>query len=131
MSYHPASNVSRISWRSFGSRLMLVVPVDSEEPEGVVCAGQWIWVQYEKENGEIDNHLALPVAILCYRSGEREVALLWGREIQDGSDAGLKRVVCTDECGIVGTESVNCGVVEEEKQGARRDREQKRGQVLT
>lgn len=117
MSYLPASNVSRNSGRSFGPLLTLVVPVDSEEPESVVRVGHWIWVQYEKENGKIDNNLALPVAILCYKGGEREVALLWGKEIQEGSDAGLQRVVCTDECGIVDRESINGGVIEEETQG--------------
>ena len=42
--------------------------------------GDWVWVQYEKENGELDNNLALVVAILRYDTGRTDVALLWGKE---------------------------------------------------
>lgn len=76
-----------------------------------------MWVQYEKENGELDNNLALVVAILRYDTGRTDVALLWGKEAQHGSSAGPHHVVCTDDYCIVEQESIGGRVVETESCG--------------
>ena len=76
-----------------------------------------MWVQYMKENEELDNNLALVVAILCYKRGTFDVALLWGKETQAGSDKGPQCVVCTDDCQIVDKESIGGRVIEPESGG--------------
>ena len=43
----------------------------SGSPESIVQVHHWVWVQYENENGDLDNNLALVVAILRYRDGTR------------------------------------------------------------
>lgn len=79
--------------------------------------GDWVCIHYEKKDGEVDNNLALTVAILCYNYGKTGIALLWGKEIQDGSNVAYQRVVCTDEYCVVEKESVGGRVVESESCG--------------
>jgi hypothetical protein len=76
-----------------------------------------VWVQYVTESGEVDNNLALAVAILRYKSGSFAVALLWGKITQAGWDGGPQRVVCTDDCQVVDKESIGGRVIEPEKSG--------------
>ena len=76
-----------------------------------------MWVQYVTEDGEVDNNLALAVAILRYKSGSSDVALLWGKIAEAGWDGGPQRVVCTDDCQVVDMESIGGGVIEPEKSG--------------
>lgn len=76
-----------------------------------------MWVQYVTEDGEVDNNLALAVAILRYKSGSSAVALLWGKIMQAGWNEGPQRVVCTDDCQVVDKESIGGGVIEPEKSG--------------
>ena len=90
---------------------------DSREPESIVRVGGWVWVQYVTEGGEVDNNLALAVAILRYKNGSFAVALLWGKITKAGWDGGPQRVVCTDECQVVDKESIGGGVIELEKSG--------------
>ena len=90
---------------------------DSREPESIVRVGGWVWVQYMTEGGEVDNNLALAVAILRYKSGSSAVALLWGKIAEAGWDGGPQRVVCTDDCQVVDKESIGGGVIEPEKSG--------------
>jgi hypothetical protein len=90
---------------------------DSKEPESIIRVGGWVWVQYMTEGGEVDNNLALVVAILRYNSGSSAVALLWGKITQAGWDGGPQRVVCTDDCQVVDKESIGGGVIEPEKCG--------------
>lgn len=98
--------------------LMIRVLVNtSKEPESVIRVGGWVWVQYVTEDGEVDNNLALAVAILQYKSGSFAVALLWGKITEAGWDGGPQRVVCTDDCQVVDMESIGGGVIEPEKSG--------------
>ena len=90
---------------------------DSREPESIVRVGGWVWVQYMTEGGEVDNNLALAVAILRYKSGSFAVALLWGKITEVGWDGGPQHVVCTDDCQVVDKESIGGGVIEPEKSG--------------
>jgi len=90
---------------------------DSKEPESIIRVGGWVWVQYVTEGGEVDNNLALAVAILRYKSGSFAVALLWGKITEAGWDGGPQRVVCTDDCQVVDKESIGGGVIEPEKSG--------------
>ena len=90
---------------------------DSKEPESVIRVGGWVWVQYVTEGGEVDNNLALAVAILRYKSGSSAVALLWGQITEAGWDGGPQRIVCTDDCQVVDKESIGGGVIEPEKSG--------------
>ena len=90
---------------------------DSREPESIVRVGGWVWVQYVTEGGDVDNNLALAVAILRYKSGSFAVALLWGKITEVGWDGGPQRVVCTDDCQVVDKESIGGGVIEPEKSG--------------
>lgn len=76
-----------------------------------------MWVQYVTEDGEVDNNLALVVAILRYKSGSSAVALLWGKITEAGWDGGPRRVVCTDDCQVVDKESIGGGVIEPEECG--------------
>ena len=95
--------------------LTVVTPVNSsKDPESTVRVGDWVWVQYEKEDGGLDNNLALVVVILLYGDGEVDVAILWGKETQHGSNARGQRVVCTDDCWIVEKESIGGRVIERE-----------------
>lgn len=89
----------------------------SKEPESVIRVGGWVWVQYVTEDGEVDNNLALVVAILRYKSGSSAVALLWGKITEAGWNGGPQRVVCTDDCQVVDKESIGGGVIEPEKYG--------------
>ena len=98
--------------------LMIGVLVNnSKEPESIIRVGGWVWVQYVTEGGEVDNNLALAVAILRYKSGSFAVALLWGKITEVGWDGGPQRVVCTDDCQVVDKESIGGGVIEPEKSG--------------
>lgn len=98
--------------------LMVSVLVnDSKEPESSIRVGDWVWVQYVTEGGEVDNNLALAVAILRYRSGSSAVALLWGKITKAGWDGGPQRVICTDDCQVVDKESIGGRVVEPERCG--------------
>jgi hypothetical protein len=98
--------------------LMIRVLVNtSKEPESVIRVGGWVWVQYVTEDGEVDNNLALVVAVLRYKSGSSAVALLWGKITEAGWDGGPQRVVCTDDCQVVDKESIGGGVIEPEKCG--------------
>jgi hypothetical protein len=90
---------------------------NSKEPESIIRVGGWVWVQYVTESGEVDNNLALAVAILRYKSGSFAVALLWGKITQAGWDGGPQRVVCTDDCQVVDKESIGGRVIEPEKSG--------------
>ena len=90
---------------------------DSREPESIVRVGGWVWVQYVTEGGDVDNNLALAVAILRYKSGSFAVALLWGKITEVGWDGGPQHVVCTDDCQVVDKESIGGGVIEPEKSG--------------
>jgi hypothetical protein len=90
---------------------------NSKEPERIIRVGGWVWVQYVTEGGEVDNNLALVVAILRYKSGSSAVALLWGKITEAGWDGGPQRVVCTDDCQVVDKESIGGGVIEPEKSG--------------
>jgi hypothetical protein len=90
---------------------------NSKEPERIIRVGGWVWVQYVTEGGEVDNNLALVVAILRYKSGSSAVALLWGKTTQAGWDGGPQRVVCTNDCQVVDKESIGGGVIEPEKSG--------------
>ena len=76
-----------------------------------------MWVQYVTEDGEVDNNLALVVAILRYKSGSSAVALFWGKITEAGWDGGPQRVVCTDDCQVVDKESIGGGVIEPEECG--------------
>lgn len=76
-----------------------------------------MWVQYVTEDGEVDNNLALVVAILRYNSGSSAAALLWGKITEAGWDGGPQRVVCTDDCQVVDKESIGGGVIEPEECG--------------
>ena len=76
-----------------------------------------MWVQYVTEGGDVDNNLALAVAILRYKSGSFAVALLWGKITGVGWDGGPQRVVCTDDCQVVDKESIGGGVIEPEESG--------------
>ena len=76
-----------------------------------------MWVQYVTEGGDVDNNLALAVAILRYKSGSSAVALLWGQITEAGWDGGPQRIVCTDDCQVVDKESIGGGVIEREKSG--------------
>ena len=90
---------------------------DSKEPESIIRVGGWVWVQYVTDGGEVDNNLALAVAILRYKSGSFAVAVLWGKITEAGWDGGPQRVVCTDDCQVVDKESIGGGVIEPEKSG--------------
>jgi hypothetical protein len=90
---------------------------NSKEPERIIRVGGWVWVQYVTEGGEVDNNLALAVAILRYKSGSFAVALLWGKITEAGWDGGPQRVVCTDDCQVVDKESIGGGVIEPEESG--------------
>jgi hypothetical protein len=60
--------------------LMIRVLVnDSKEPESIFRVGGCVWVQYATEGEEVDNNLALAVAILRYKSGSSAVALIGER----------------------------------------------------
>ena len=76
-----------------------------------------MWVQYMTEGREVDNNLALVVAILRYKSGDSAVALLWGKITQAGWDRGPQRVVCTDDCQVVDKEGIGGRVIKLEKSG--------------
>jgi hypothetical protein len=89
----------------------------SKEPESVIQPGDWVWVQIENENGDLDNNLAVILAILEYTSGNFDIALLWGKVTQAGSDEGPQRVVCTHDCQVVDMECIGGRVVEEESSG--------------
>ena len=89
----------------------------SKEPESIIRVGDWVWVQYVTEGGEVDNNLALAVAILRYKNGSFAVALLWGEITKAGWDGGPQRVVCTDDCQVVDKESIGGRVIEPEKSG--------------
>ena len=98
--------------------LMTGVLVDpSKEPESIIRVGDWVWVQYVTEGGEVDNNLALAVAILRYESGSFAVALLWGKITKAGWDGGAQRVVCTNDCQVVDKESIGGRVIEPEECG--------------
>ena len=98
--------------------LMIRVLVnDSKEPESIIRVGGWVWVQYVTEGGEVDNNLALAVAILRYKSGSFAVAVLWGKITEARWDGGPQRVVCTDDCQVVDKESIGGGVIEPEECG--------------
>ena len=97
--------------------MMRVLVNPSKEPESIIRVGDWVWVQYVTEGGEVDNNLALAVAILRYKNGSSAVALLWGKITKAGWDGGPQRVVCTDECQIVDKESIGGRVIEPEKCG--------------
>jgi hypothetical protein len=98
--------------------LMIRVLVNnSKEPESIIRVGDWVWVRYVTEGGEVDNNLALAVAILRYISGSVAVALLWGKITKAGSDGGPQRVVCTDDCQIVDKKSIGGRVIEPEQCG--------------
>ncbi|KAK4551669.1 hypothetical protein LTR86_011000 [Recurvomyces mirabilis] len=100
------------------SELPCSVKLDSSgNPESIVQVHHWVWVQYEKENGNVDNNLALVVAILRYRDGTTDIAVLWGREMQERSNAESQRVICTDECLIVEIATIGSRVTEEESGG--------------
>lgn len=88
----------------------------SKEPESRVRVGDWVWVQYQTENDEVDNNLALVVAILLYKNNRANVALLWGKEMRRPNEE-LVRVVCTDDCWIVSKECIGGRVVESEISG--------------
>ena len=90
---------------------------NSKEPESIIRVGGWVWVQYVTEDGEVDNNLALVVAILRYKSVSSAVALLWGKTTEAGWDGGPQRVVCTDDCQVVDKESIGGRVIEPEKSG--------------
>jgi hypothetical protein len=97
--------------------IIRVLVNDSKEPESIIRVGGWVWVQYVTEGGEVDNNLALVVAILRYKSGSFAVALFWGKTTEAGWDGGPQRVVCTDDCQVVEKESIGGGVIEQEKCG--------------
>jgi hypothetical protein len=98
--------------------LMIGVLVNnSKEPESIIRVGDWVWVQYVTEGGEVDNNLALTVAILRYKSGSFAVALLWGKITKAGWNGGPQRVVCTDNCQVVDKESIGGRVIEPERCG--------------
>lgn len=72
-------------------------------------------MQYITESGEVDNNLALAVAILRYKSGSSAVALLWRQITEARCDRSLQRIVCTDNCQVVDKESISSRVIEQEK----------------
>ncbi|TLD05650.1 hypothetical protein E2P81_ATG10617 [Venturia nashicola] len=89
----------------------------SKEPESIIRVGDWVWVQYVTEDGEVDNNLALAVAVLRFKSGTFAVALLWGKITTAGWNGGPQRVVCTDDCQVVDKESIAGRVIEPEEYG--------------
>ena len=64
--------------------MMRVLVNPSKEPESIIRVGDWVWVQYVTEGGEVDNNLALAVAILRCKNGSFAVALLWGKITKAG-----------------------------------------------
>ena len=86
----------------------------SEEPESIIQVGDWVWVQYTTQDDEVDENLALVVAILHYTDQHTDVAVLWGKIVQDKSP---QHVVCTNECRAVDIGCIGSKVVEPESGG--------------
>ena len=98
--------------------MILTTSVDrSNEPESIISVGDWAWVQYVDDNEELDNRMALVVAILRYNNGNVGVAIIWGKETDENPKRGPQHVVCTDDCQVVEKASIGGRVVEAESGG--------------
>lgn len=80
-----------------------------------------MWWRFE-EAGREDNNMGLPLAILRYKSGYYEVAVLRGVEVPEERPSRRRhqtRVVCSPDCWIIEVENIGSAVTEEETKGER------------
>ncbi|KAI7490416.1 hypothetical protein KC351_g650 [Hortaea werneckii] len=92
---------------------------DSGEAESKIQVGKWMWWRFA-EAGKEDNNMGLPLAILHYKSGYCEVAVLRGVEVPEEGPSrrnGQTRVVCSADCWIIEVENIGSAVTEEETKG--------------
>ncbi|RMZ27814.1 hypothetical protein D0859_08120 [Hortaea werneckii] len=92
---------------------------DSGEAESKIQVGKWMWWRFA-EAGKEDNNMGLPLAILHYKSGYCEVAVLRVVEVPEEGPSrrnGQTRVVCSADCWIIEVENIGSAVTEEETKG--------------
>lgn len=95
--------------------ISLVTP--THEAESTVRTMTWVWFQYVRKDGKVDNNLALVVAIVESQSGQSHIILSWGEALAPICEGGPQRVICSDEFWVVEKESIASAVVEEEVMG--------------